>query len=181
MGTLCYTPVSSEEELQGFDCGNASINDMISRSFYPHILKQIKASKISIQGKCVGFYSISILGISLEHSDAPLADYFDGSSSFGAVMLNYLAIDKRIHHRNIGSNVLKYVISEVQSLYRIYPIRLLVLDALMDKVGWYTKFGFVPINQKDLTGPTETVRMFLDIMPDEDKQYIEKYTDYYYC
>ena len=51
----------------------------------------------------------------------------------------------------------------------------------MDKVGWYTKFGFVPINQKDLTGPTETVRMFLDIMPDEDKQYIEKYTDYYYC
>lgn len=179
MGTLCYTSVYSEDELRGFDCGNTSINNMISKSYYPHILHQIHATKISISGKCVGFYSISILSISLENSDAPLADYFDGSSSFGAVMLNYLAVDKRVHHHHIGTNVLKYIISEVQSLYHVCPIRLLVLDALRDKITWYTKHGFVPINQKDLDGTSETIRMFLDIMPDDDKKQIDKYVDYY--
>lgn len=178
MGALCYTLIEAEDELGGFDCGNPSINKLVSESYYSHILKQTRVYKLSIQGQRVGFCSVSILGISLESSDAPIAEYFDKTPSFGAVMLNYLAVDARVQHLGIGSTALEYIIAEAQTLYTLWPVRLLVIDALRNKIDWYTNHGFEILNKADLNGISETVQMYFDLMPAEDQKSIEDYVYY---
>lgn len=180
MGALYYTLLESESELSDFDCGNSSINRLVSESFFPHILKQCRTYKISMEKQRVGFCSVSILGISLDESDASMADYYSNTPSYGAVKLDYIAVDSRVQKYGIGTTALEYVKKQAKQMYDTCPVRLLVLDALRDRIKWYTKNGFEAINSADLQGDSETVRMYIDLMPDEDKQFIDDYIEAYY-
>ena len=178
MGAICYTLLENQNELTDFDCGNESINKLVSDSFYPHILKQRQVHKLSYAGYRVGFYSVSVAGISLEESDAPVADYYASTPSFAAIVLNYLAVDKIVQGNGIGSAALKHIIAEARALYAAWPVRLLILDALRSKLSWYLQHGFALLNQADMNGTSETVRMYLDLMPEEEKDIINEL--YYY-
>lgn len=70
MGTLECVPLRSEIALRGFDCGNASINEKVRKSFYPHLLKQSRTYQIKMQNQTVGFYSLSVMSVNLAQSDA---------------------------------------------------------------------------------------------------------------
>lgn len=76
MGTLEYIPLEGEDVLQGFDCGNASVNALVAESFYPHLLKQSRTYQVKLQNQTVGFYSLSVRGVSLLNSDAPVAEFY---------------------------------------------------------------------------------------------------------
>ena len=180
MGTLDYSLINVIEDTDDFDCNNPSINQLVSRSLYPTVLKQARTYKITMQGHRVGFCSISILGISLEHSDAPVAEAFEGTPSFAAVKLDYIAIDTRVQSRGIGTIVLKYIVSEARELCKVWPIRILVLDALRDKISWYIKRGFQMINSSDLDGNTPTVRLYIDLISCEDAKKIDEYNSSFY-
>lgn len=65
MGTLECVPLRSEIALRGFDCGNASINEKVRKSFYPHLLKQSRTYQIKMQNQTVGFYSLSVMSVNL--------------------------------------------------------------------------------------------------------------------
>lgn len=180
MGTLEYRLIRMPEDTDEFDCGNASINQLVSRSFYPTLLKQTRTYMISMQGHRVGFCSISILGISLEGSDAPIAESFEGTPSFAAVKLDYIAIDKNAQNFGIGASVLGYIVEAARELCRTWPVRILVLDALRDKLTWYLKRGFQPIKSSDLDGDTPTIRLFVDLISLEDAQKIDEYNSSFY-
>lgn len=177
MGALSYTLLESEEELSCFDCGNASINDLISRSYYPNILKQIRVYKISVRTYCVGFCSISVSHLSFDNSDAPIADYYANSTSYGALQIDFLAVDRRVQKQGIGTEVLKYIVGEARKFYEIVPIRVLIIDALREKIGWYAERGFALVNSEDENGEGPTVKMFIDLMSMEDKDKLDKYIE----
>lgn len=180
MGALCCTLIESESELGEFNCGNPSINTLVAESFYPHILKQIRVYKLSIQGMRVGFCSVSILAIALDNSDAPVAEFFDKTPTFAALKLDYLAVDEKVQNMGIGSTALQYIITEAQALHNMWPIRLLVLDALRDKIDWYTRKGFQALNKSELSGSSPTVQMYIDLMTDAEKQRVDEYSFYDY-
>ena len=182
MGTLCYTLVDSETDTRGFDCGNTSINELVSSSVFPSILKQVKTYKMSIRAKRIGFFSVSIRGISFEDSDASIASYYEKAPTFGAVMIDFIAVEKKVQKRGIGTTALEYVVQAAKELSAHWPVRVLVLDALRDTIDWYTQKGFAPINTVDLASDSPVVRLYIDLMTEEEQtkldQHIQNSIDY---
>lgn len=177
MGTLTCVPLRSEATLQGFDCGNASINEMVKGSFYPHLLKQSRTYQIQIQNQTVGFYSLSVSSVDLAGSDAPVAEYYSRTSEFGAVSLDYIAVNARIQNHGIGSVILKSVIAQAIELAAKWPIRLFVLKALRERVAWYLEQGFRILDSTELRGHSETVWMYFDLSSEEERTALRAYTD----
>ncbi|WP_455678286.1 GNAT family N-acetyltransferase [Sharpea azabuensis] len=180
MGIINYTALSTRDELLGFSCGNSSIDQLVANSFYPNQYRQIMAYKMSIQNIRVGFFSVSVQGISLEDTDTSVAEYYYDNPSFAAVKLEYIAIDKRIQKRGIGTTALEYIVQEARKLYVCWPIRLLILDAVRDKVSWYENRGFEPIDRADMNSASATVPMYLDLMPEDEKTVIIAESEEYY-
>lgn len=176
--SLCIEPIEYQQDLVGHDCGNYSINTTVMQSYYPHILKQAKTYKILLSDIIIGFYCISIGSINLENSNSDIADYYHGTPEYGFLKLNYLAVDKSLQNKGIGSTILKMIVVEAHSLCQRYPIRLLVIDALTEKVEWYKKRGFRVLFQKQNDSENrETVKMFIDLISDQDRLIVEKYID----
>lgn len=181
MGVLSYTPITEESVLKDFDCGNASVNQLIADSYYPHLLKQSRTYQIKMQDHTVGFYRLSVRSVSLENSDASMADFYWGTPSYGAVCLDYIAVDAGIHHLGIGTVALKSIVQQAQALAQSWPVRLLVLDALRNKAPWYSNMGFDALNRSDLAGASETVTMYLDLLSKEDSAVLDAYHRSYYA
>lgn len=175
MGALCYTLVESDSETQDFDCGNNSINELVSKSVYPSILKQAKTYKITIQGVRVGFISVSIGEISFEKSDAPIASYYEKNQKYGAVLIDFIAVDKKVHKQGIGKTSLKFIVQEAKELSAHWPVRVLVLDALRDVVDWYTKKGFSPIDAASLNKSSSSVLLYFDLMSEDEQTKLDQY------
>lgn len=177
MGSVSCALLEAESDLRNFDCGNPSINKLVTDSYFPHIVKQCMVYKILYSERRVGFLSLSIIRISLDNSDAPVAEYFEKEPSFGAVKLDFIAIDMRLQRKNIGSVIMEYIIQKSQELYKTWPVRLLILEALRDKIEWYKKLGFKPINHLDLHGNSHTVQMYFDLMPEIDQKRNDMYSN----
>lgn len=175
MATLCFSRVDTESDFDNFDCGNESINRLVKNSLYPTLLDQTRAYKVSIKDYRVGFIALSISHISCENSDASFADFFDKDPLYGAILVDYIAVDKKIHQKGIGSTALEYIVEETRKINLFAPIRFVILDALRSKYEWYTKRGFLPLNSTDITGCSETIRMYLDIMTADRKQRLASY------
>lgn len=175
MGIASCVAVESEAELRNFDCGVSTINELVATSFYPHIIKQRKVYKILVREAKVGFMSVSISNISLAHSDAPVAEYYADPPSFGAVKLDYIAVDKRVQKLGIGSTALKYIIQEARELHKTWPVRLLVLDAIRERIDWYKELGFEAVSQAELKSDSPTVPMYIDLMPESEKKSLDTY------
>lgn len=180
MGKINFTTLSAKEELAGFSCGNSSIDQLIADSFYPNQYRQIMAYKMSMCNRRVGFFSVSVTGISLENYDADVAEFYYNKPSFAAVRLDYIAVDKRIQRHGIGTTTLEYIVQEARKLYIDWPVRLLILEAVQDKVGWYEERGFERINKEDMDKISSTVAMYLDLMPDNEKTIIIEESEEYY-
>lgn len=175
MGSVSCIMIDNEAELRNFDCGVSTVNDLVANSFYPHLLQQRMVFKILCRGRSVGFFSVSILSVSLENSDAEIAEYYIDPPSFGAVKLDYIAVAKETQRRGIGTIALEYVIIAARELRKTWPIRLMVLDAIRDKIEWYKTLGFEALSCTELNGTSPTVHMYLDLMPEEDKKGLDTY------
>lgn len=168
-------PVESQIDVNEFDCGNSSINCLVSKSVFSTVLNQTKTYKVTIKSNRVGFFAISILGISLEDSDAQIAAYYEGTPSYGAVKVDFIAVERCVQKRGIGTVVLEYLVKDARTLSEHWPVRLLFLDALRNKVDWYIGKGFAPLNSADLSGDSPTVRLYIDLMSAEEKEKLDYY------
>ena len=165
---LLIKRVQSEPVLDGFNCGNGSINHAIRDGYYISLLKQAYAYEICIGEDVIGHYRIRIVQISYDD------DYHISSAENGysAVKLDYLAIDKKFQNCGAGTTVLKYIAGRVEQFSTILPIRFFTLDALREKVSWYQKRGFQLYSENNLTVNSETVAMYMDFC---DRKKVEEY------
>lgn len=188
MADLCYW-LMGEEDLQGFDCGNPSINRMIDQTYYSCLLREARAYCVYFKvdddqekkqdddrGILVGTYSVSIGKLGLEDAVSQLADYYSREPPACAIVhLDYIAVNSEIQRKGIGTTILAYIVLQARALYREWPVRLLVLDALREKVEWYQERGFAFVYQEDPDPHSTTVKMYLDLMPEEDFQCLSEY------
>ena len=162
-------------DVRGFSCGNPSIDQQIRESYYATLLKQAYGYQIKAEDKTVGYYMLYFKNINTDIVN----DIMDNEFSSGlvdyyiAVHIRYLAIDKNLQHQGIGTVVLKGIIQQIISFSKIYPIRIITLDALMEYYEWYKGIGF-----RDIPGGTDDgiIRaMYMDCM---DMRELEKLEDY---
>lgn len=159
-----------------FDCGVPDINEKIYGSYYQHLLNQVKVYQIKLDGLLVGYLSISVVGVSLHQAEGEIADYSDGNSFFGALQLNFIAIDKELQGNGIGKAAMYMLIQKTQKYASKLPIRVIKLDAINPRVEWYQKRGFKYINPGQEEG-SFTKAMYLDIMEEDQKHLIEDYCE----
>lgn len=178
MNDITLEPLDKDVGIQVFDCGEPQINELINKAYYPHILHQINAYTIKVAGAIVGYVAISVVGVSLDMSDGDISDYCDGCSTFGAVKINFIGIDKRVQRKGIGTAVIKILIKRIMNYGKDLPIRILTLDAISTKIDWYKERGFKCLNQ-DSDKSSFTKAMYLDLMDEQHKQLIQKYCEQY--
>lgn len=173
MDELQCTDISGNTNLSEFNCGNSSVNNLLRKAPYRHALHQARTVQVCLGGQLLGVFTLSISNISMENTDTHMADHYEDDPTFGAVKLDYIAVDHRIQNRGIGTRILAYVVTLAQMMYRDLPVRVLILDALRDKVPWYTRCGFEVMDKRELQANAPTVRMFLDLMPENEKMALD--------
>ena len=177
---MIYKIVDTETKLDFFDCGIGSINQMVKECVYPVLCNQAKIISVSAEDEVVAFYSLAITSVEYADSDAEAFEYCHQTSRFGALKVNFIAVDKNVQHIGIGKQIMKKIIMEAIELHAIAPVRFVVLDALYDKVEWYRDIGFDYVKSSDTDETLETVRMFFDLMTDEEWDRLKNYNERYY-
>lgn len=155
---LFVRPIREDFNLDGFNCENGSITLKIKEGYYASLLKQAYAYEICIEDIVIGYYSLSIESFTYEdeYSVSPEA------TGYAAIRLNYLAIDKNYQYQGLGTKVLSYITQQVNKYSKVLPVRFLSLDALRDKVEWYSSRGFQFYDERELGGKSDTVAMYMD-------------------
>lgn len=154
--------LSSDVVLGSFDCGNQSINNLISQSYYPTLLHQCYAFCVSNDNDIIAYYMLKFMDIDIDMCPDEISDYCDGSFDphLCAVNIEYIAVDQKYQGLCIGTNILKQIIIDIYELCEYWPVRLITLDALTTKINWYRTFGFKEFKPND--GSSSTVRMYMD-------------------
>lgn len=140
-----------DKEVDGFECNNSSIEEQVRDSYFITLLKQAYGHQIIIDGQIVGYYM--------------------------AMHIRYLAIDKRVQHRGIGTIVLRGILAEIIELSKKYPIRIITIDALTEYYDWYKNIGFKDIHGCESDGIVH--QMYIDCMTKKETECLEEFCGQY--
>lgn len=158
MGTLYFKKVTQSVESCPFDCGVQSINEYVKGSYYPLIIQHAYAYSIMSGNSVLGYYQVMFKDIALDKFPEHIADYsFDNNyMKVTAIHLRYIAIDKKYQRHKIGTAAMEIFMKECRKLADNWPVRAITIDANVDLVGWYKKFGFheMPCNAGSQEGVT---------------------------
>ena len=78
-------------------------------------------------------------GIQLDEINKIMGEEYESNMTnyYMAIHIRYLAIDVRLQHNGIGTRVLQGIVAEILKLSKIYPIRIITIDALSEYHEWY--------------------------------------------
>lgn len=165
MAKLKISMIAEEIPIDRFDCGNQSINSLVSKSYFPTILQHAYAYSFSYDHTILGYYMLVFKQIPLDKCPEDVAEYrSDLFDSCYSVHIEYIAVNKCFQNRGIGHNILRMVAKNVFSLCRHLPIRLITLDALKDKYSFYKNLGFTALNDSDMDNESSTIFMYQDCL-----------------
>lgn len=154
-----------------WQCGVDSIDGLVRSAFARTLFKQGLAYDIQVDGRAVGSCMVRFVRLLDEG-----AEYYERDREFIALEISYLAIDRRLQRRGIGTRVLKMLIQMAQRIAASLPVRFLVIDAFPEKEAWYTGAGFRTYPKvEDLRYP-DTVPMRMDLI---DLEAAERYAESY--
>lgn len=173
MGAISCAKIQEESELRELSCGEPAIDNMIHASYYPHLLRQQDTYCIKYEGKVIGTYALTVKAIDFVSSDKEIAGYFEKEPVFGVLFIKYLAVDKKLQGKGVGTTALQYIVRFALNISQELPIRCVVFEALREKIDFYKKCGFVALSEKELYSESETVSMFMDLMPGFERERIE--------
>ena len=144
--------LEEHDEVENFDCGDDPLNNYLKRHAWTNQEKiSIGVTYVAIDEGAprvvLGYFTLAMASVpretfpkkyvrGLPHYDLPL------------VLLARLAVERRF----AGRGSLRAA-DEV-------GCRCIVTDAYRDRIGWYARYGFVPIEGAAKSGPQ---RMFLDL------------------
>ena len=173
MSRLRIEMIKNDTQLSAFDCDNSSINMLIKESYCATLFKQDCVYTVHIDGIIVGCYMlrlIQISGLSDEYSSAIFG------SKFAAMKIQFLAVNKNLQRKGIGTLILERAMRQIKDYSGSLPIRYILIDALVEKIPWYTSSGFFGYKTDETPrGQIScTTRMYYDLI---DKEAIDQYMD----
>lgn len=162
-----------DKEVIGFKCANPSIEQQIRDSYFITLLKQAYGHQIMIDNKVIGYYMLYFKGIQLDEINKIMGEEYESNMTnyYMVIHIRYMAIDVRLQHNGIGTRVLQGIVAEILKLSKIYPIRIITIDALSEYHEWYKTIGFKDFPGKKFNGITYP--MFMDCMSKEEIEKLE--------
>jgi GNAT superfamily N-acetyltransferase len=149
---------------ESFDCGDEPLNNYLRRHAWNNQQKSlIGVTYVAVEeaapGTVLGYFT---LAASSTPRDRLPKKFVRGLPSYDLpmILLARLAVDQRFAGRGLGRALLAEAFRIALQVADEIGCRCIVTDAYRDKVGWYAKYGFVPIEGAIEDGPQE---MFLDL------------------
>jgi GNAT superfamily N-acetyltransferase len=152
------------DQMESFDCGDETLNGYLKRHAWANQAKSsIGVSYVAADEAAprlvLGYFTLAMASAQpeafpkkyvrgLPHYDLPL------------ILLARLAVDRRFAGKGLGHALISEAFRISLRAAAGIGCRCIVTDAYRDRVGWYARYGFVPIEGCAEDGPQ---RMFLDI------------------
>jgi GNAT superfamily N-acetyltransferase len=156
--------LEQEDEVANFNCGDEPLNNYLKR----HAWSNQEGSSIGVTYVAVDESEPrAVLGyFTLAMASVPRAafpkKYVRGLPPYDLplILLARLAVDRRFAGRGLGHALISEAFRISLRVADEVGCRCIITDAYRDRVGWYAKYGFVPIAGAAEGSPQ---RMFLDV------------------
>ena len=156
--------LEERDEVEGFDCGDAALNDYLKRHAWTNQQKiSIGVSYVAVDETAprtvLGYFTLAMASV---RRDAFPGKYVRGLPPYDLplILLARLAVDRRFAGRGLGHALISEAFRISLRAADDVGCRCIITDAYRDRVSWYSRYGFVPIKGAAEAGPQ---RMFLDM------------------
>lgn len=149
---------------ENFDCGDEPLNNYLRRHAWNNQQKSlIGVTYVAVEeaapGAVLGYFTLAASSIPRDRLPKKLVRGLP-PYDLPLILLARLAVDKRIAGRGLGRALLAEAFRIALQVADEIGCRCIVTDAYRNKVAWYAKYGFIPIEGADEDGPQ---KMFLDL------------------
>jgi len=154
------SPLLNTDDLTNFDCGDDDLNDFLKNDARDNQIKWLSATRILHDNEnIVGYFTLIADTINRERIDEHdrVAGYT--YSKYSCIKLARLAVDRRYQNQGVGKELMIYVFAIARKIVSFEGGKFLTVDAKNSAVGFYKKFGFVPVRSNT---NAETVPMYAD-------------------
>jgi len=156
------------DSAEGFECGDEPLNNYLRRHAWINQQKSsigvtYVAADEAAPGAVLGYFTLA--ASSIPRNRIP-KKYVRGLPPYDLplILLARLAVDKRFAGKGLGRALLCEAFRIALRVADEIGCRYVVTDAYSDKVAWYARHGFVPIeNATQNATEGKTQKMFIDI------------------
>jgi len=152
------------DDVAPFDCGDEPLNNYLKRHAWTNQEKSsIGVSYVAVDDTAprtvIGYFTLAMASVP---RDAFPKKYVRGLPPYDLplILLARLAVDRRFAGRGLGHALISEAFRIGLNAAAEVGCRAIVTDAYPDRIGWYARYGFVPIEGTSDTGPQ---RMYLDL------------------
>ncbi len=156
--------LEEKDEVDAFECGDSALNNYLKRHAWANQEKiSIGVSYVAVDETApravLGYFTVAMASVG---RDAFPKKYVRGMPpcDLPLVLLARLAVDRRFAGRGLGHALISEAFRISLRVADQIGCRCIITDAYLDRVGWYARYGFVPIAGAADGGPQ---RLFLDI------------------
>jgi|ERR1017187_857963 GNAT superfamily N-acetyltransferase len=156
--------LAEHDEVENFDCGDQPLNNYLQRYAWTNQEKiSIGVSYVAVDEDAprtvLGYFTLAMASVP---RDTFPKKYVRGLPPYDLplILLARLAVDHRFSGRGLGHALISEALRISMRVSDEVGCRCIITDAYRDRVSWYSRYGFVPIDGAAATGPQ---RMFLDV------------------
>jgi GNAT superfamily N-acetyltransferase len=150
--------------VENFDCGDQPLNNYLQRYAWTNQEKSsIGVSYVAVDEDAprtvLGYFTLAMASVP---RDTFPKKYVRGLPPYDLplILLARLAVDHRFSGRGLGHALISEALRISMRVSDEVGCRCIITDAYRDRVNWYSRYGFVPIEGAAESGPQ---RMFLDV------------------
>ena len=152
------------DEVENFDCGDEPLNNYLKRHAWTNQQKiSIGVTYVAIDDSApytvLGYFTLATSSVPRDRFPQK---YVRGLPPYDLplILLARLAVDKRFSGRGLGHAMIAEALKITLRVADEVGCRCIITDAYPDKVGWYARYGFIPLEG---TTATSLQKMFLDV------------------
>jgi GNAT superfamily N-acetyltransferase len=156
--------LEERDEVENFDCGDQPLNNYLRRHAWANQEKSsIGVSYVAVYEGAprtvLGYFTLAMASVP---RDAFPKKYVRGLPPYDLplILLARLAVDRRFAGRGLGHALISEAFRISLRAADEVGCRAIITDSYRDRVSWYGRYGFVPIEGGAEGGPQ---RMFLDL------------------
>ena len=156
--------LEEHDEVENFDCGDQPLNNYLQRYAWTNQEKiSIGVSYVAVDEDAprtvLGYFTLAMASVP---RDTFPKKYVRGLPPYDLplILLARLAVDHRFSGRGLGHALISEALHISMRVSDEVGCRCIITDAYRDRVIWYSRYGFVPIDGAAESGPQ---RMFLDV------------------
>jgi GNAT superfamily N-acetyltransferase len=156
--------LEEQDELASFDCGDEPLNNYLKRHAWANQQKSsIGVTYVAVDETAprlvIGYFTLATASISRDRFPKK---YVHGLPPYDVplILLARLAVDRRFSGRGLGHALISEAFKIALRVADDVGCRCIITDAYRNRVDWYARYGFIPLEGSTESGPQ---RMFLDM------------------